>query len=459
MTSKAASCARSGTAADSKARAILRNRHDAEDTAQQRFLRVLKVRTSSFKTEQDKPLIQTRLRSALTYILLALLLAVANLTAFAQRPYVVLVSLDGFRYDYAERYHAGNLLAIARAGAAAEGLMPVFPSVTFPNHISIVTGLYPEHHGIVDNAFYDPSRKDARYEMGTASRDGSWYRAKPLWVVAEEQQVKSATMFWPSSEAEILGFRPSYWKPFDRNFPNEQRVAQVLDWLKLPEQERPHLITLYIGDTDAAGHKYGPDAPETAEAVRRVDKLVGALWEGLKKLDLPINLIVVSDHGMQTVKGFINIDGFADLGKVRVLGGGVFLHIYAPDEKTSEETYKALKAHDRHFKVYRRRETPPGWHFSSDPRIGDLIVMAEGPNMIGAGLQHAEIRGEHGFDPALFPTMKGIFYAVGPNVKPGVTLRSFENIHIFPFITRILQLQNPAGLDGSDKVLADIYRP
>ena len=396
----------------------------------------------------------------LRFVLLSIFACLLPCALAASRPYVVLVSLDGFRHDYAERYQAANLLAIAKEGAAAKALIPDFPSFTFPNHISIVTGLYPEHHGIVENGFYDPARKKS-YDMGDM-RDGSWYRAKTLWVLAEEQKVKSACMFWPTSDAEILGTRPTYWKPYDMKFPNEQRVAQVLNWLKLPEDQRPHFIATYFSDVDTAGHKFGPDAPETAQAVQRVDKLIGDLWSGIRALNLPVNLIVVSDHGMQKLDGFIDLAEFADFRGVTVDDSGVFTLVYAPDTQAGEKLYRALKGKSPKFEVYRRTETPERWHFSSDARIGDMIIIANGPNMIGTEPPEngkLPFLAEHGFDPGVFPTMNGIFYAAGPNVKPGVELAPFENVHIFPFITRILGLQNPPGLDGSEKVLTEAYRP
>jgi predicted AlkP superfamily pyrophosphatase or phosphodiesterase len=273
--------------------------------------------------------------------------------------------------------------------------------VTFPNHISIVTGLYPEHHGIVANDFYDPARKEF-YEIGKSARDGSWYRAKPLWVVAEEQKVKSASMFWPTSDAEILGVRPSYWKPYDRTFPDEQRVAQVLECLKLPEDRRPHFITVYFGDTDSAGHSYGPDSAEIQAAVHWVDALVGELWKGIQVLNLPVNLIVVSDHGMQKVEGFVDLSKFADFKELQVADDGAFTLLYAPNAEIAERTYVALKGKSPECEVYRRKETPPRLHFSDDPRIGDLVVIANGPKILGtkpppgAGL----MQGEHGYDPA-----------------------------------------------------------
>jgi predicted AlkP superfamily pyrophosphatase or phosphodiesterase len=402
----------------------------------------------------------TRLRFAFLLALACLLPRAVPAQPPPERPYVVLVSLDAFRYDYAERYRATNILAIAKSGAAARALIPIFPSFTFPNHISIVTGLYPEHHGIVENGFYDPARKQF-YEMGDM-RDGSWYRAKPIWVLAEEQKVKTACQFWPTSDAEILGVRPTYWKPYDMKFPNEQRVAQVLDWLKLPADQRPHFIATYFSDVDAAGHKFGPDAPETAEAVQRVDKQIGDLWNGIRGLNLPVNLILVSDHGMQKLDGFINLAEFADFSGVKVDDSGVFTLVYAPDSEAAEKLYRALKGKSPKFEVYRRSETPASWHFSADPRIGDLIVIAKGPNMIGTEPPKdgkLPMLAEHGFDPGDFSTMNEIFYAAGPNVKPGVEIPPFENVNIFPFVTRILGLQNPPGLDGSERVLAEVFRP
>src|SRR6202166_2163447 len=207
-----------------------------------------------------------------------------NSPAQQAKHYVVLVSLDGFRYDYAAKYGEKNLLAMAQRGARApDGMIPSYPSVTFPNHYTIVTGLYPDHHGIVANSFYDPSRKESySYTNPKTTGDGSWYGGTPLWVLAEKQGMRAASFFWPTSDAEIQGKRPSYYlAPYDDNFPDEKRVEQVLVWLQLPPEKRPHFITLYYPDTDHAGHTYGPDAAETGEAVPRVDEMMGKLWDGI----------------------------------------------------------------------------------------------------------------------------------------------------------------------------------
>jgi predicted AlkP superfamily pyrophosphatase or phosphodiesterase len=380
------------------------------------------------------------------------------------RPYVVLVSLDGFRYDYAERYHADSILAIGKAGAAAEGMIPSFPTVTYPNHISIVTGQYPEHHGLVGNSFWDPARKEM-YTMRRSAEEGAFYGYKPLWVVAEQQNVKSACMFWPTSDAEIGGVRPSYWSLYDGAFPNEQRVAKVLEWLKLPESERPHFITLYLSDVDSAGHSFGPDSPQVEQAVGRLDKLVGTLWTGIQATRLPINLIVLSDHGMQTTQGFVNLSEYTDLSQVRVVTEGPVALVYAPDSETAKQVYAALKGKSPKFDVYRRSETPKRWHFSENERIGDLVVcvkeataLVTSPPRERPEASRSSSRGAHGFDPYDFKTMQGIFYAAGPNVRPGTRIEPFENVHVFPFIAKILGLQSPPGLDGSEAVLDNVYR-
>jgi len=376
----------------------------------------------------------------------------------APRPYVVLVSLDGFRSDYAERYHATHLLALGKAGVAAEGMIPSFPTVTFPNHISIVTGQYPEHHGIVMNSFYDPARKEL-YSRSQSASKGSWCQNKPLWVVAEEQKVKAASMFWPMSDAEIAGVRPSYWVPYDERLPDDRRVAKVLEWLKMPESQRPHFITLYFSDVDSAGHSFGPDSPETGKAVERVDKLVGDLWAGIQAIPLPVNAIVLSDHGMQAVEGFVNLSDYADLSKVRVVTEGPLALIYAPDAPAAERVYASLKGKSPKFDVYRRQETPGRWHFSASERIGDLVVCARAATtLVTAAPSRPLSKGNHGFDPQEFKTMQAIFYAAGPNVQPGMQLQPFENVDVFPFIARILGLQPPPGLDGDASVLAGAYR-
>jgi predicted AlkP superfamily pyrophosphatase or phosphodiesterase len=374
--------------------------------------------------------------------------------------YVVMVSLDGFRYDYAKKYGAKHLLEIAAAGASAPaGMIPSYPSVTFPNHYTLVTGLYPEHHGIVGMTFYDPARKERyTYSNPKTNGDGSWYGGVPLWSLAEKQGMRSASFFWPGSEAEIAGERPSFYLHFDDKYPDEKRIDQVISWLKLPPEQRPHFITLYYSNVDHAGHEFGPDSAETKEAVKHVDDLIGTLKQDLDALHLPIDLIVVSDHGMEKVQGgWINLDKYVSLDGIET--SGAFL--YAPTEEAANHVYQKLKAADASFMVYRRANVPAELHYDSNPREGDPVIVPRGPYAIRAEAPPAGRQdrppnvGSHGYDPYMMPSMKAIFYAVGPDIQPGSTVKAFENVNVYPLVVQLLGLDAPK-VDGSLNVLSGV---
>jgi predicted AlkP superfamily pyrophosphatase or phosphodiesterase len=383
----------------------------------------------------------------------------ANAAGQRAKHYVILVSLDGFRYDYAAKFGAPNLERLAAEGASApDGMIPSFPSVTFPNHYTIVTGLYPEHHGIVENNFYDPARKKT-YESRNPDtvRDGSWYGGMPLWSLAEKQGMRSACFFWPGSEAEIAGERPSYYLHFDNTYPDEKRIDQVIAWLKLPAAERPHFITLYYYEPDHTGHEAGPDSPQTGEAVHHVDALMGTLMADLKTLHLPVDLIVVSDHGMATVEGdWIDLDRYADLSKFVAVGS----LLYAPDEQAAERAYRQLRGASDKFVAYRRRDVPAYLHFDSNARIGDPVVIPTGPYLIRAHAPEnpeAPPKGEHGYDPSKMKSMRAIFYAAGPDIRAGYKLQAFQNVDVYPLIARILGLRT-GHIDGTLAPLRPILR-
>lgn len=376
--------------------------------------------------------------------------------------YVVLVSLDGFRWDYAKRDNATHLLALGKQGVwAPEGMLPSFPSITFPNHYAIVTGLYPEHNGLVANNFYDEA-KDARYASRDpkAVNDGSWYSGVPLWSLAESQGMRSACLFWPGSEAKIAGYLPTYYLHFDNKINEEARIAQVLEWLRLPEAERPHFITLYYSDTDGAGHEHGPDSVETKAAVRKLDALMGKLKAGLDATKLPVDLVVVSDHGMvRTQGGWVTLSEFADLSQFHTVGS----LLYAKNETDRVKAYNQLKKASEKFVAYRRKDVPAGLHYNENPREGDPVVIATGAYAIrgeapAAGAADAPPpAGEHGYDPRKMPEMKASFFAAGPDILPGKTVAPFENVNLYPWLAHLLGLQAPRS-DGSLNVLAGSLR-
>ncbi|HXR40667.1 MAG TPA: ectonucleotide pyrophosphatase/phosphodiesterase [Terracidiphilus sp.] len=385
-----------------------------------------------------------------------------NSAAAQHAHYVVLVSLDGFRWDYAKRDGATHLLALGKHGVwAPEGMLPSYPSLTFPNHFTIVTGLYPEHHGLVANSFWDET-KQARYGIGDAKAvsDGSWYSGTPLWSLAESQGMRTACFFWPGSEAKIAGFQPTYYLHFDDKIDDAARIQQVLAWLRLPEADRPHFITLYYSEPDHEGHEFGPDAPETKAAVLKMDGLVGKLKAGLDATGLPVDLVIVSDHGMAKAEGgWITLDQFADLTGFETAG----TLLYGKAEEDRARVYDKLKQASSRFVVYRRKDVPAALNYNQNPREGDPVVIATGPYAIRAHAPPAGkpdqplIRGMHGYDPRKMPEMKASFFAAGPDIVEGKTVAPFENVNLYPWLARLLGL-TPPGTDGSLNVLAGTLR-
>ncbi|HVC46515.1 MAG TPA: ectonucleotide pyrophosphatase/phosphodiesterase [Terracidiphilus sp.] len=385
-----------------------------------------------------------------------------NSAAARKAHYVVLVSLDGFRWDYARRDHADHLLALGREGVwAPEGMLPSYPSLTFPNHYAIVTGLYPEHNGLVANRFLDADAK-SRYAINDphAVTDGQWYRGVPLWSLAESQGMRTACFFWPGSEAKIAGFLPTYSLRFNDKIDDNARIGQVIAWLNLPPAERPHFITLYYSEPDHEGHEFGPDAPETRAAVRKVDGLVGRLKSALDATGLPVDLVVVSDHGMAKTEGsWITLDKFADLSGFETDGS----LLYGKTEADRQRVYDELKKASPQFMVFRRARVPAALHYDENPREGDPVVIATGPYAIRAhgppagAADRGPIPGMHGFDPRTMPEMKASFFAAGPDILPGGTVRPFENVNLYPWIAHMLGLR-PAKNDGSLNILAGTLR-
>ena len=386
----------------------------------------------------------------------------ANSVASQAKHYVVLVSLDGFRYDYPTKFGTPHLLALGAAGASApDGMLPSFPSLTFPNHITLVTGLYPEHHGIVANSFRDPSRPGGTdgaenvyvYTQPSSNGDGTWYTGTPLWALAEQQGMRSACLFWPGSEAEIQGKRPSYYLKYDNTLDNHKRIDQVIAWLQLPPELRPHFITLYYYDVDHFAHKTTPDSPETRDAVHKMDDLIGELHTRLDALHLPIDLVVLADHGMATVEPpSIALSDYSELKDINAVG----TLLYPASEAAAQAAYEEFRKHPTDkFTAYRRADLPAHLHMDKNARIGDPVIIANGPYRIYPRPHGPGDPGEHGFDPTRFPQMKAIFFAAGPDIKPGIKLPTFENIHVYPFIAKLLDLHTPI-VDGKLQVLAPI---
>src|SRR5579871_2598774 len=379
------------------------------------------------------------------------------------KPYIILISADGFRYDLAEKYNAVNLLRLRSEGVNAAYMQPSYPSLTFPNHYSIITGLYPSHHGIVDNTFYD-KQKNETYAIRNkkAVGDSSWYGGTPLWVLAEKQQMVTASFYWVASESAIQGIRPTYYYVFNDLIPIDQRIETVKNWLQLPGDRRPHFITFYFPQVDHQEHSFGPDSKEAEEAVHLIDESVGKLVRTVDSLGLNVSFIFLADHGMIKVdnKNTLSLPAAVDTNKFIVPFGAALLHLYAKDKKDIQPTYQALKSEAKDYDVYLASKMPKRWHYSKKDdrydRIGDIILVPHLPKVFNIGNGHVPI-GEHGFDPAI-PEMRASFYAWGPAFQKHRTIEGFENVNVYPVIAKILGLEVRDKIDGKLKVLHSIIR-
>lgn len=406
-------------------------------------------------------------RSMLCVVVMALALAVlAGSAQDSRRPILVLVSFDGWRWDYINRAKAPNLQALASRGVRAEGLIPSFPSVTFPNHYTIVTGLYPEHHGIISNNMTDPGFPERFTMAAETARDGRWWQGEPLWVTAIHQGRRAASMFWPGSEAPISGVRPTYWKPYDDGVPNRDRVKQVLDWLALPSDQQPSFITLYFAEVDHAGHDYGPDSPQVLEAAGHLDEALGQLVTGVGRLGLGdrVNFVVVSDHGMSQLSESrtILLDDYLDVSSIDVVDWTPNLAL-RPRSGSVSDVYRRLKGRHPALKIFKREDVPARLHYRGNPRIPPIIGLADegwtitSRQRLGADREAGRKRdGGHGYDPQ-YKSMHGLFVAAGPRVREHMIVSEFVNIHIYDFLCGILGL-TPAKNDGDPAVTRKVLK-
>lgn len=380
------------------------------------------------------------------------------------KPYIILISADGFRADMAEKYGAKNLLALGKQGVRASYLEAGFPTVTFPNHYSIVTGLHPAHHGLVDNNFYDRN-KGTVYSMSNKRQvaDSSWYGGKPLWVLAEEQGMLAASFYWVASESAIQGKRPTYYYNYNDKIPIDTRIQVVAEWLRLPEERRPHFITFYFPEVDYAGHVFGPDADETGKAVQWVDAAIGKLDSVARASGLPVSFVFVSDHGMTKIDPgkVMRLPKCIDTAQFIVPYGNATVHLYAKNEAAILPQYELLKKEKGYFQVYLKKDIPAHWKYGAADdrynRIGDILLVAEPPAIFNPS-GNPMSPGKHGYDNR-HPDMHASFMAWGPAFKQMKVIDGFSNVHIYPMIARILELTySRQEIDGKYRVLRRIVR-
>jgi len=379
-----------------------------------------------------------------------------------KKPYVIMISVDGMRYDYATKFNASHLLALGRTGVKAEYMIPSYPSVTFPNHYSLVTGLYPSHHGIVGNKFYDRSFKANYSTKGKTVLEGKWYGGTPLWVLAEEQQMLTASFYWVGSEAPVRGILPTYYYKYNEKISIHERIQAVVNWLKLPAEKRPHLITFYFPEVDHAGHNFGPESPQARQAVKLIDSAVYELNKAVKTTGLPVSFVLVADHGMTPVDTAHPLAVPAlDTAKFNILSEGELVHIYAKDTSAITKTYQELQRQAVNYHAYLRTNTPLTWNYNKANdrfnRIADILLVPAPHNVFAAG-NHKVNPGAHGYDPALVKDMMATFMAWGPAFKTNLTIPAFKNVNVYPIVTQILSLKQGAPIDGTPATANQILR-
>ncbi|WP_138431976.1 ectonucleotide pyrophosphatase/phosphodiesterase [Fodinibius saliphilus] len=368
----------------------------------------------------------------------------------------LLISFDGFRYDYLNKVDTPHFDSLVAGGVQSEGLIPVFPSKTFPNHYSIATGLYPENTGFIGNTMYDPKWDEwYRIRDREAVENGKWYGGEPIWNTLEKQGVRTGTMFWVGSEADIQDMYPTYWKPYDADMRLRARIDTVIKWMTMPAGKDVDFATLYYSYVDTKGHRYGIQSDSLKNAIRLSDELVGYLKMRMKEKGIwgKTNILIVSDHGMvnQAADKIISLDKIIKMNDVeRVLWGPMTM--IQPAEEKSEKVYQALKAAENNYKVYKKEELPERYHLKNHRRVEDIVMVADlGYTILDEDYKQQFLnslpRATHGYDNKN-KEMQALFLARGPAFKTGSTVAAFQNIHIYELINHLMGT-TPAQNDGA----------
>lgn len=383
--------------------------------------------------------------------------------AKAKKPLVLLISIDGFKPDYLTRGLTPTLNQLALKGVLATGLVPAFPSVTFPNHYSIVTGRTPDHHGIVDNRIVDPDIPNQvfHYSSPEALKNPQWWEgAKPIWVTAKEQGKISSTLFWPGSETLIHGLQPDDFLAYQHEMPSTERAIKLLAWLDRPDSTRADFATLYFTEVDAVGHSKGPNSVELKNALKNVDDAIKAFMQGLEELGLTAvtSVVIVSDHGMAEVKNdhVINLKSLLnDYPDAELRWTGAYGGIEAKAEDV-EAILNALSSQP-HLSCWKKALLPKRFKFGSHKRIPSIFCLAAQGWFVTDKAGLSPVAGMHGYDPAL-TSMHGLFIASGYRIQQQNTpLAPFNNIDLYPFLTTLLNIQ-PEPHDGDDFLVRSILK-
>lgn len=378
---------------------------------------------------------------------------------------VLLIGIDGFRPDYLALPEARGLRALAESGGFAEVMQPSYPSLTFPNHYTLVTGLHPDRHGIINNSMRDPALGSFAMHLRAAVGDGRWWGGEPIWITAQRHGLRSATLFWPGSEADVQGRYPDEWLPYDGSLGSARRVQQVLDWLARPESSRPDFMTLYFEQVDSIGHDSGPDSATLRRAVRAVDQSVTELLAGIERAGWAgrIHLLIVSDHGMASIdeERPILLDTLLDPRSFELVSFGASAGIQPRRGRRAEVEAALLREH-AHMQCFRPGEFPAHWHFGEHPRVPAITCQAEPPFIIATRRVldmpgRKRKLGGHGYDPTL-PEMQALFIAHGPAFLPGARVERVHSVDVYALLCRLLGIE-PAEHQGNPQAFDALLLP
>lgn len=372
------------------------------------------------------------------------------------QPYTILISFDGFRWDYQNRNITPNIEKIKEEGISSFSLKPVFPSKTFPNHYSIITGMYPQNHGIIANFFENPITQE-KYGLGdtNAVRNPYWYWGEAFWETAERQGIKCASYFWPGSEVNLDYRRPTYYEKYEHNRPYLERVKGVLNWLEYPYSDRPKFITLYFDAADTDGHRYGPNSREINLTIARLDSLIGYLVDGLKKIQMydSTNIILVSDHGMAELSDerIINVDEILKDLDYKVDGNGPVAFVNA-EKNSLANIFERLEKSKNNYSVYNKKDIPNHYNFKQNYLLGDILIVSDIGWSIATNKDLKEWGkyfrfGNHGYDNHHID-MHGYFVARGPSFKNNYKTGTIQNIDIYPLLCEIYKIIPKSNIDG-----------
>lgn len=380
-------------------------------------------------------------------------------SAFAQehnQPYVLLISFDGFRWDYPSRVLTPSFNKMAEEGVSALSLRPIFPSKTFPNHYSIVTGMTAEKHGLLANSFENPETGE-QYRMSdtNAVRSGKWYWGEAIWETLEKNKITTASYFWPASEVREEGRHPAYFMQYEHNKPYRDRINGVFEWFNLPYDKRPKFVTLYFDRSDTKGHQFGPNSPEVNMAISELDTLLGIILEkrDASPLKDSLNIIVVSDHGMAETspERVYNVETLLPGITCKYIDSGPLM-LLAAEEKDIPVIMEKLTAPGLPFRAYRREDIPEYLHIKNHPYMRDILIIADmGWSLVSEATKNYSYvtrrGGNHGYENQ-HTDMHGIFFAQGPAFRKGFKTGTLSNLDIYPLLCRIYGVKPSPKAEG-----------